>query len=40
MFKIVGLVETKGGGRIEENDGMSNIEVHYICVGTRQNETH
>jgi hypothetical protein len=30
------LEETKGWGKEEKNDRVNYIEMHHICVGTRQ----
>jgi hypothetical protein len=40
MFPKVGLLEETKVVEEEKNDRVNNNETHYICVGTRYNETH
>jgi hypothetical protein len=40
MFPKAGLLETRGGGKEEEDDRMNNIKIHHICIGTRHNKMH
>jgi hypothetical protein len=37
-FLKVGLLKETKGQRKEKND--NNIEIHYICVGTKHNKMH
>jgi hypothetical protein len=40
MYPKVGVVEKANRGKNKERKIVNNIEIHYLCIGIRHNETH